>query len=226
MKILLFYVSHRQTDEIVYSGILLNKTKFLKENADVYLYCNNKNISIENLEDYLSIYEMNTKLYHTEKNAGYMYGLYEAIDDSFEEFYGYDYVVHLHPDYFIYDENHIVNIIRQMEETESSFGVCFDRNDNTNNTGYHSGLFIFKPTKEIHNYFKLWKDLQKINSKTIEFNNEVVPLVAEFVILYIVRNSGKKYVYWERPAGWNPHDGIWHTHNNNLISRYISENNL
>ena len=112
MKVLIYYTSHRQFEEIKISSELLNNTSELR-NFDLIFHCNNLKLNI--FKYFKRFPNKNKELIHTSKSIGYRYGPYEAIADNFEKMKNYDYVIHLHPDVFIINEDKILKILNEYK---------------------------------------------------------------------------------------------------------------
>ncbi len=107
MKILLFYMSHRQFREIGISAEFAKRFTGVLREADVLLYCNNTEIPKGDLESMLARFpNANRELVHTSKNWGYFFGGMEATADCYAKFLNppYDWVIHIQTDVFVTDE--------------------------------------------------------------------------------------------------------------------------
>jgi len=234
MKILLFYPSHRQLDEVKYSSAFFNKTAFLKKNSEVYLHCNNIEIDESALKENVKQFNCKSYITITEKNSGYLSGPSEAISDSYEMFLEneYDYVIHLHPDVYILNETKIVSALRANYDEDADFlvyelpktvpwepGVIRERQ-------YAFDFFVFKP-KEGNNIFKNF-DLYWYH----------YPRQAPERFLYdMIHGNNCSYAILDRGPfgsmmegyrrGSDPEPfGIWHCHDNEKVRRYIEKGTL
>ena len=120
MKILLFLTSHRQLEEYKYFNVFFQKHNKLKEICDIFIYINNSNLSVDVLKYYQQINVKNKNIYITTKNAGGIrhpgqYGWLETLNEGYNmnKFNNYDYVIHMHPDVFITQENNIIKILNK-----------------------------------------------------------------------------------------------------------------
>jgi hypothetical protein len=141
MKVLLFITSHRQVEEYHYFNLFLKR---LKLKCDIYIYCNNPDISSE-IVSYFKEFEQFKHLFITSLNDGYRMGAIEAINKGIEMgiFNGYDYVIHIHPDVFIIDDTNLLSLLHEHQSNDTVFLVnkCFPNDD----THFAADFFIFKP---------------------------------------------------------------------------------
>ena len=142
MKILLFITGHRQLKEYHYFNVLLKR---LTIDCDIYIYCNNPDISGEIVEYYQQFQQINKRLFITSLNNGYTMGAIEAISESLNMgiFHGYDYVIHLHPDVFLTDDTYLLELLNKHLKNETVFLVnrCFPDDQEH----FSVDFFIFKP---------------------------------------------------------------------------------
>uniref|UniRef100_A0A6C0ECW7 Uncharacterized protein n=1 Tax=viral metagenome TaxID=1070528 RepID=A0A6C0ECW7_9ZZZZ len=217
MKILIILTGHRHNEEYKLYGLLLEKCNILSSIADIYIHSNCiNNCIIENVQYIKS----NKRIYITEKNAGFINGGLEAVSDVIDELKlltpecQYDYVIHMHPDVFITDENNIINLLTNQLETNIIFYVNLSLND-TNL--YSFDFFIFKPKLLTFNIFKDWKE----NTQSPEYyfcdiikkNNIIHALVPRFLNNY----------YLPRKIDMI---GLWHDHDLFRIYNYILTNEI
>jgi len=144
MKILLFITGHGQLKEYNYFSRFLKKLN-LNKICDVYIYCNNTNISNEIVDYYKNFDQKNKYLLITSLNSGYRVGGVEAVSNGIELgiFKEYDYVIHLHPDVFITDDAYLTQV---LEENLHNDTVFFITKSIPNDDHFFSfDFFIFKP---------------------------------------------------------------------------------
>jgi hypothetical protein len=234
MKILLFYPSHRQLDEIKYSSTFFNKTSFLKNNSEVYVHCNNIHIDEAALRANVDEFKCVKYLTLTDKNSGYLAGPSEAIADSYEMFVenNYDYVIHLHPDVYIINETKIVSALRQNYNNDADF-LVYELPKTVpwepkvvRERQYAFDFFIFKPKIEnnvFKNYAHYWTQHPKAAPERFLYD--------------MIHGNNKSYAILERGPfgsmlegyrrGSDPEPfGIWHCHDNEKVKRYIEKGSL
>ena len=207
MKVLLFYTSHRQRTEIKLSGLFLSKTTFLKE-CDVIFHCNDPSLDHSALQKYGDFFpNKNKTLIYTKKNTGYSYGHFEALADNFKMFEDYDYVIHLHPDVYIVNENPIVNILNKYKDCSE---VSFIGSKKASAIDcINTDIFIFKPKFLTFNLFKAWEDIKE----------EVAP---EDWLFKVVNDNKVPYVYEDRfESEVEEQWGIWHEHKLSYVIKYF-----
>ena len=209
MKNLLFYTLHRQYDEIEYSSYFFNKNKFLKQNFEVIVHCNNQNRTLQELKNKCK-FNTKTEIILTTKNNGYSSGHIEALCDNFELFKKYDYCIHLHPDCYITNDIKLQNIFKD------EFDYAVSPSFHMNRMCYSTDFFVFKPNLNIfNNYEKIWKS----------FPNTI----PEYYFYDIIKNdmSLKIKILDRYPnlngTGFRTIDNfdLWHEHDNEKVLRYI-----
>jgi hypothetical protein len=159
MKVLLFFSSHRQLEEITLSSLFFNRTKRLKHMADVMLFCDNDNLSREQLER-VCLYESNTTIVKSKQvfDSGTPTGvsgngIHLGLGQCFEHFLQYDYVINMVPDCYITNDEHVVRLLEEEFYSDTAFIVDHHPNHNESTaTQFACDFFVFKPNK-IHNLF-------------------------------------------------------------------------
>ena len=116
MKVLLFITSHRQLKEYEYFAYFFNRLKRLNEVCDIYIYCNNPDISEDILKYYKKFNLKNKKLFITNINHGYYLGGAELMSIAYDNnvFKDYDYVIHCHADVFITDDEYLMQVYHTL----------------------------------------------------------------------------------------------------------------
>lgn len=204
MRILLFYTFHRHFAEISYASMFFNKSKFLKDNCDVYLHCNNPQYSVENLQR-VSTFEANTSICVTAKNAGYNWGIPESHADCFEMSSKYDYVLYCQPD------NYIVDDTKLAKEFDSDFEALVSPLHHIGRACCSGDFFAVKPTKNI---FSNWQE------KTHIYNvNEHYVMDTIYENYINIRNFHRDNV--KQRSRLIDDYGMWHEHDNNKVERFL-----
>lgn len=218
MKILLYITTFRQLLEFKYFSIFFNSLKSLNKICDVFIYCNNANISDDILTYFKSFNIKNKFIFVTSKNDGYRMGGVEALSTGIDMniFSTYDYVIHLHPDVFIVDDQHTINILEENLDND----ICFFITQTVNNEKFASfDFFIFKPRLLSGNIFKddmyTWQDCPEIYlyNKLIQHNIKFI---------HIPRFSDNNYL----PRRIAEYSKIWHEHDLDSVKNYLIKNNL
>lgn len=231
MKVLLFYRSFRQQEEIGISADLLSRTKTLK-NFDLTLHCNN----IEsNIWSYFSKFpNKNKELIHTSRNAGYLKGCFQSLSRNYCNFKKYDYVVHIQADVFILNEDQIIKILNEYKHTKDVF-ICTKSKQDERFLSFD--FFIFKPNLLEENIFNRWSN-EWFNRETLEFNPNSTntltnrPLPPEYLLYKILTVEKIPYKLIKRFDNdqWHPRRidllNLWHEHDVDKVKNYISSNGL
>jgi hypothetical protein len=154
MRVLLFITSHRQVKEYEYSAYFFNRLEKLNKICDIYIYCNNPDISEDILKYYKQFNIKNKKIFITNINDGYYRGGMEVMSIAYDNnvFKDYDYVIHCHPDVFITDDEYLMQILNDNYENDYIFLMTFSFPDNK--TFLSGDIFIFKPKLLKENIFK------------------------------------------------------------------------
>lgn len=209
MNHLLFYTTHRQLDEIEFSSIFFNRSKFLKENFDVFIHCNNQNRSISEIKNKAK-FDCNVNVLITTKNTGYNYGGIEATSDLFELFKQYSTVIQLHPDCYI------ANTKKLEEEINKDFDVMVSPFLHIGRMAYNTDFFCFK-TKI--NFLSSCHDNWRNNPNCVPEHYFYDNLKQhQLNVLEIQRYPNLN------GAGYRDIDnfGLWHNHDNELVRRIVS----
>jgi len=152
MKVLLFITGFRQVKEYDYFNSFLQQLN-LNNLCDVFIYCNNPDISEDIVTYYKKFSQKNKRLYITATNAGFYMGGIEAVSSGFEMgiFNDYDYVMHLHPDVFITDDSKIIELLNDNLDNDYVFLVNKSMPDDERFFSFD--FFIFKPKLLTRNIF-------------------------------------------------------------------------
>ncbi len=152
MKILLFITGHSQLIEYNYFNIFL-KNLNLNSMCDIYIYCNNPNISTDIINYYKNFDQKNKYLFITSLNGGYRIGGVEAVSNGIEMgiFKEYDYIIHIHPDVFITNDTNLLNVLSENIHNDIVFFITKSNHDNK---FFSFDFFIFKPKLLTTNIFK------------------------------------------------------------------------
>lgn len=154
MNVLLFITGFRHVKEYDHFNSFLQRLDTLGTICDLYIHCNNPDISEEIVTYYKKFTQKNKHLYITSTNIGFEMGAVEAVSHGIEAgvFAGYDYVLHLHPDVFITDDARIIEILETNLDNDCVFFVNKSRPDD--DRFFSFDFFIFKPRLLKTNIFK------------------------------------------------------------------------
>jgi hypothetical protein len=154
VKVLLFITGYRQVKEYDYFNAFLQRLTNLNNICDIFIYCNNPDISEEIVTYYKKFSHKNKRLYITSVNAGFGMGGVEAVSSGIEMgiFNAYDYVIHLHPDVFITDDSKILEMLNDNIDNDYVFLVNKSLPDDERFFSFD--FFAFKPRLLKVNIFK------------------------------------------------------------------------
>lgn len=160
MKVLLFITGFRHVEEYGYFNDFLQRLNTLNGVCDIFIYCNNPDISADIVAYYRKFTQKNKHLLITSLNAGFIMGAVEAVSRGIEMgiFDGYDYVIHLHPDVFMTDESGIMEVLTENIANDCVFFITKSEPDDERFFSFD--FFIFKPkllkqnifSDELHSY--------------------------------------------------------------------------
>jgi hypothetical protein len=121
--------------------------------CDIYIYCNNPNISTDIINYYKNFDQKNKYLFITSLNGGYRIGGVEAVSNGIEMgiFKEYDYIIHIHPDVFITNDTNLLNVLSENIHNDIVFFITKSNHDNK---FFSFDFFIFKPKLLTTNIFK------------------------------------------------------------------------
>jgi hypothetical protein len=170
MKILLYITGYRQLEEYNYFSILLKKLK-LNFLCDIYIYCNNPSINNDIIKYYQNFNQTNKHLLITSLNSGYRIGGVEAVSKGIDLgiFNDYDYVIHLHPDVFITDDQYLIQVLLDNINNDIVFLINKSLPDDR---FFSFDFFIFKPKLLTKNIFK--EELYKFTTSPEYFLHDMI----------------------------------------------------
>ncbi|MDC7223959.1 MAG: hypothetical protein PQJ60_09475 [Spirochaetales bacterium] len=214
MKILLLFTAYRQFREYEYQAFFINRLSRLKENMDLMILCNNREMPRDRLEEQIASIPLESKnITICDTNEyGYMRGQFEVLAKNEDKFRRYDYVIQLHPDVFITDEKVIFPLLEESRESEEAFFVsrCFG----TDSKKYSTDFFIFKPALIPENFFRMCLE-----------NPLPVDQGAEPVLFDVIQSEGISHRIIDRFNNFISHKDIdnlhvWHEHNLKRVELY------
>jgi hypothetical protein len=217
MKVLLYITGYKQLKEYEYFNVFFEKTKRLKEICDIFIYCNNAEISQEIVSHYHSIKTKNKFIYITTLNAGFCRGGIEAVSEGMEKgfFRGYDYVIHLHPDVFITDETYLIKLLEDNLTNKYAFFVT---RFFPNNYAFAFDFFFFKPALLKENIFK--EQMYSYPDDIPEHYLHDMIRLYNVPFKYVKRFNNDDFF----PRRIDDNLKLWHEHNMTLVEKYIRDN--
>lgn len=217
IKILIYFSSHRQLKEIEYSSYFFNRTKFLKENSEVMIHCDNDSLYNDEILKYTK-YETNFYISRSKQTYpvypnGVFNGFLKGLSNNFDFFKNYDYIIHLVPDCYIINEDKIVDLLNDNINSEFEFIVDYHPYHNQyTKSQYICDFFIFKP-KKITNIFSDHSD-----SNVIVSENWLYLKIHEYNIKHKTICRGPESLKW------NIDDyGLIHNHNLEMIYSILND---
>ena len=219
MKVLLVLTGHRQLEEYsLFAKILKHSCPRLSSETDLFIHCNNAEIS-EQIQTYFKEFpQKNKRLYITTKNCGYRAGGFEAMSDLYEMniFKEYDLVIHLHPDVFITREDTLYACINGISSLPQP---CFYGTTCIPQFGNHIAFdfFMFQPSCLPKNIFECWNAMENIFPEHMLFQQIAIHRIP-VIILSRFTNG------YAEPRRIDEHIGLWHEHDLEKVHTYIHNN--
>ena len=211
MKILWHYNSHRHLEEYSLSSRFFNRSEFFKKNAHVLVTCNNMNISIEELKNRCS-YDCKFEVVRTTNPGnGVHSGQLVALNETFDKFHSYDYVIHSTPDVYLVDDAPLISLL--TEELNSSNHMIVDHHPYHPNCQfvYCTDFWIFKPQK-ITNFYG-----EKLDPTTHCIESHLYKKIHELNIPHRIICRGISSLHWQVDDY-----GMIHNHNNEIIRNILN----
>ena len=215
MKVLLFITGYRQLKEYEYFAHFFNNLKRLNEVCDIYIYCNNPDISEDILKYYKQFNLKNKKLFITNINDGYNRGHLEAISIAYDNnlFKDYDYVIHCHPDVFITDDEYLIQVLKDNYENDNIFFITLSH---PNTVFFSTDFFIFKPQLLKEN---ILKDELYLNKDTCP-EHYLYNMIHKYNIKYLIINRFEDNNC--NPRRISEYLKDWHEHDLSRVEDYIN----
>jgi hypothetical protein len=218
LKILLFITGYRHLKEYRYFNLFLKNLK-IKDHCDLFFYCNNPDISPE-IVQYFQEFENPIKNLHiTHLNSGFRVGGVEALSQGFEMgiFKGYDYVIHLHPDVFLTDDQYLLQVLQENIDNDTVFFItkCFMHEESM----FAFDFFIFKPHLLTSNIFI--KDLYNFEDYPEQYlRNMILQHNIKYTFIKRFENN-----YWS-PRRIDENLKLYHEHDLEKVEQVLRERNL
>lgn len=218
MKILLFITGYRHLDEYNYFSIFLKQLK-MNTICDIYIYCNNPDIESDIVKYYQNFDQKNKYLLITSLNSGFRIGGVEALSKGIEMgiFKDYDYVIHLHPDVFITDDNNLLEVLTENLNNDIVFFI-------TESLPYDPrffsfDFFMFKPKLLTTNIF-----IEDLHNFTDFPEHYLHDMIHKNNIKYtIIKRYDTK---WWEPRRIDDHLKLYHEHNLENVVNVLKSRNL
>jgi hypothetical protein len=163
---------------------------------------------------------VNKRLIHTDKNAGYALGLHQSLSDLYDTLKEYDNVIHFHCDVFIIDENKLIDVMNSNQEYPFIFSKCNEPDPincaiSPDHRMISTDIFIIHPKVLKMNVFSNY--IEYMNKKIwceiflqTELEKNKIPYA-------IVKRYDNESWFPRRPCMW----GGWHEHDFSQIIQMI-----
>ena len=223
MRLAILYTSYRQFRELDFLPEIFRRSPKLSSDATIIFHCNNSKISqVEMAKKLARIKYLALEfVYSPQKNVGgYPYGQFEAICDVWDKLIGrFDWVIHLHPDVFIMDENLLLQEIVKAQAANADLLVT--PTFGSKHPSFATDFFAFRPSKIPKELFNSFEPLIRAPA--------VVPL--EHLFFNEVHRHQINYTIVQRFRDDHYHRdidllGLWHEHDLRRVKIYFKEPRL
>jgi hypothetical protein len=219
MKICILITSHRQLRELEFIPRFFECHNYLREHAVIIYHTNNPEIPNLLIEDKLAKVSCNGLVVkRSTQNSGYFYGNFEAIVDSYDLILegNYDWVIKIHPDVFIVDEQPLLDCLRQSKDVDFIATKMFG----DASPAFSSDFFAFRPQSIPKSLFEIYLNFDR---KTENLN-----IGEEYLLYFEIKRQNIKHLIVERFISGKYHRdidllGLWHEHNLERVSLYLKE---
>ena len=215
MRVLLFITGFRHGKEYEYFNRFLARLKTLNEICDVFIYCNNPDISSDIVSYFRMFGQKNKHLHITSSNIGFVMGAVEAVSNGIEMgiFKDYDYAIHLHPDVFITAESKLVDLL--IANLDNDYVFLVNRSLPDDERFFSFDFFVFKPRLLKTNIFK--DDLHGYGDIAEHYLSDM--LARNHVKFKIVNRFGNDTWF---PRRIDEHLNLYHEHDLGLVEALLS----
>lgn len=238
-NILLLYTSHRQLEEVNLQSLLNKRYGSHLLDVDMLFYCNSPMVDKVKLEKYLGeLPHKNKKLIYTDKNIGYLWGGHESLSQTFNVWKEYNYCIHLHPDVFILNDQHILKMISEMKDEDFINTHNLDPLKDDNKDYLSFDFFIFKPRQILNKIgLKNYQNSLSINPSYedenffnlyLDDNEKKIAKTPEHLLSRIIKKYNLKSKIIQRYDNnyWEPRRpdmiGLYHEHDLTKIQSLIN----
>ncbi len=219
MKLAILYTSHRQWEELDFAPAFYERTTRLRGQFDLLFHCNNPAINETELRaklEKIPAKSLFVRVAPSKNLGGYVYGQFEAMSDTWDhvDLTQWDWIIHLHPDLFIADENKLLAAIEAADKAGAQvlvshvFGLW--------QPAFASDCFAFKPVPAMRAAFDGYRPLLATPTR--------VP--TETLLFIEIHRAGVKYFISDRFLHGHYHReidrwGIWHEHDLRRVAAYL-----
>jgi len=221
MKLAILYTSYRQFRELDYLPEMFRRAAQLRSTASIIFHCNNAEISQPELAEKLAKIPCQSMdfIYAPQKNrGGYPYGQFEAIGDVWDKLAShFDWVIHLHPDVFVMDEEPLLAALKKADSEKAD--ILVTPTFGLKHPSFATDFFAFRPDAVPRAVFESYRNFDRT---TI-----VVPL--ENLFFVEILRARLNYSVAHRFAHGHYHRdidqlGLWHEHDLRRMDLYRKKN--
>lgn len=202
-KLCFVFISHGRIHYYKEQAYFFKKFKNLKkEDYDIIIY-DNSTESRENVLDAIKDFEVSPKAVFTQMpNQGYFLGAHFALNDTYDLYKEYDYVVHLLHDVLIINDQHLYDWLQNLDDCKcglltNQFGASAEV--------YATDFFVFKPqmlNKDFWEKVIVWATIPKEQMlklfPTIPFNLSLGNMPPELVMRVVTDEFKIPVLIWTR----------------------------
>jgi hypothetical protein len=220
VKIAILFTAYRQLPELDVIADLFGRAPRISSSVDVVYHCNNAGIATGAVQEKLDRVpcKSRTLIHQPTNKGGYAYGQFEAICDAWETMIagGWDWVIHVHPDVFIVDENKLLGVIEQADAAGA--GGVFAHMAGNKHPSYSTDFFAFRPTAVPKAVFQSYECL---------LDEPVIVPLENLFFMEIHRVGVKPFVTQRFLSGQYHQDldliGLWHEHDLQRVRLFMEK---
>jgi hypothetical protein len=223
MRIAILFTAYRQFAELDLQSEFFRRSTRLKSEVDIVYHCNNASLPTHDLTKKLDTIPCKsmTLLHHPCNDGGYAYGEFEAICDAWDTLIagGWDWVIHLHPDVFVVDENRLLKALEAAEA--ASCAIVLTRVFGNQAPSFATDFFAFRPAETPRSVYSSWEAFRD-EPVIVPLENLYFVEVVRHRLAAHIANRFKSGAYYQDPD----HLGLWHEHKLHRAWDYLKRPSL
>jgi hypothetical protein len=223
MRVAILFTAYRQLPELDLQAEFFRRSGRLRNDVDIVYHCNNASVSTEELKKKLDAIPCKsmTLLHHPCNAGGYAYGQFESIVDAWDTVVagGWDWVIHLHPDIFVVDDERLLAAIESAHAADAD--ILVTRIFGNKAPAFATDFFAFRPGRTPKSVFASWEPFEK-EPVIVPLENLYFVEVHKHRLETFVADRFKSGAYYQDPD----HLGLWHEHKLNRAWAYLKRPNL
>mmetsp|Transcript_27758 Transcript_27758/g.90840 ORF Transcript_27758/g.90840 Transcript_27758/m.90840 type:complete len:348 (+) Transcript_27758:89-1132(+) len=241
-RVCLLFTSHRQVEELALAASFLRRCSALVRGADVVVHnnCAESILPSALLEAHLALFpNANRRLVRSRENAGYKWGPFQQVSACLPLVREYDFVVHLHPDVYLADDSSLcaliegcgdddpaallVNELHLAHVQDAARAAALAGVAPGAVPAYSFDFFVLRPRLLARNVFDAYLDAALVASLGPAMQ---YPEMLLFRAIHEMRVPHRVFARHKPSAShadarFPDLFGLWHSHDNALIRRFL-----